>query len=148
MAMGRKDENGLTPKQEKFCQEYIATGNASEAYRRSYNTERYTPKSINENASRLLAEAKVLSRVNKLRADIAARHELTVDDIIAELDEARVISKEDRNGSVMVSASMSKAKLLGMVTEKKDVTIHQVFEQMEDDALDEFIAERLSDEAY
>ena len=28
---------GLTPKQEKFCQLYIELGNASEAYRQSYD---------------------------------------------------------------------------------------------------------------
>ena len=27
----------LTPKQRKFCEEYVTTGNGSEAYRRAYD---------------------------------------------------------------------------------------------------------------
>ena len=67
----------LTPKQEKFCNLYIETGNASEAYRGSYNVLDTTKdKSVWENASRLLADVKVLSRVNELKEVAKEKHSI------------------------------------------------------------------------
>lgn len=56
----------LTPKQETFCQEYIKCGNASEAYRKAYNTENMKPESINRKASELLDNVKVTARIQEL----------------------------------------------------------------------------------
>lgn len=56
----------LTPKQEAFCLAYLETGNASEAYRRAYNASKMKPNSINVNASKLLADAKVALRLKEL----------------------------------------------------------------------------------
>ena len=39
---------------------------------------------------------------------------LTIDDLIAELDEARHIAKENCNPTAMISATMSKAKICGL----------------------------------
>ena len=46
---------------------------------------------------------------------------MTIDDLMNELEDARLIAKENGQASAMVSASMSKAKLLGMLdkTESK-----------------------------
>ena len=40
----------MTPKQENFARLYVETGNASEAYRRAYDTGRMKPETINNNA--------------------------------------------------------------------------------------------------
>lgn len=56
----------LTPKQEAFCLVYLKTGNASEAYRQAYNAANMKPDSINVNASKLLASAKVALRLSEL----------------------------------------------------------------------------------
>lgn len=77
--------SGLTIKQEKFCLAYVETGNASEAYRRVYNCSKWKDKSVWEKASALLANVKVKSRVDQLKADLVKRHEVTVDRIISEL---------------------------------------------------------------
>ena len=58
----------LTQKQEMFCVEYIATGNASESYRRAYQPKRMTNKSINEKASQMLAMVKIRSRIEGLNS--------------------------------------------------------------------------------
>jgi phage terminase small subunit len=76
---------GLTLKQEAFCQAYIETGNASEAYRRAYDCAKWTEKSIWEKASQMLKHVKVMPRIEELRAGILKRHEVTVDKIIGEL---------------------------------------------------------------
>lgn len=49
----------LTPKQEKFCQLYIELGNASEAYRQSYDCSKMASKTINEVAARMLTNCKI-----------------------------------------------------------------------------------------
>lgn len=74
----------LTPKQESFCQKYIETGNASEAYRQSYDAGKMLPKTVWEEASRLLADPKVSARVDELGGKHLRRHEVTVDRVIAE----------------------------------------------------------------
>ncbi len=56
----------LTPKQEIFCIEFVATGNASEAYRRAYNTGNMKPETINRNAKALTDDNKIATRVKGL----------------------------------------------------------------------------------
>lgn len=108
---------GLTPKQEAFCLAYIETGNASEAYRRSYNAKKMKTGSINVNASKLLSNANIALRVEQLRADTLQRHRLTVDDLLGELEEARskALSAMTPQCSASVTATMGKAKLLGLL---------------------------------
>lgn len=114
----------LTPKQEAFALAYVETGNASEAYRRSYNAEKMKPSVIAVKASELLANGNVAVRVAELQAAHVERHEITVDDILRELEEARALAAggEKPQPAAMVAASMGKAKLLGMLTDKTEVT--------------------------
>lgn len=57
----------LTAKQEAFCRAYIETGNASEAYRRSYDVGADTkPETVWQEASRMMADPKVGARVEAL----------------------------------------------------------------------------------
>jgi phage terminase small subunit len=74
----------LTPKQEKFCRLYIETGNASEAYRRSYDASRMASATINRKATELVAHGTITARLEELRAGHQKRHELTIDRIVAE----------------------------------------------------------------
>ena len=115
---------GLTPKQEAFALAYVETGNASEAYRRSYNAEKMKPETVNRNAKALMDNNKVATRVQELRAAHVERHEITVDDLIRELEEARSIAMagERQQPAAMVAASMGKAKLLGLLMDKTEVT--------------------------
>lgn len=57
----------LNPKQEKFCQLYVKLGNASEAYRQAYNSTA-KPESVHVRGSELLANSKVLVRVQELQS--------------------------------------------------------------------------------
>ena len=59
----------LTPKQEKFAQAYVQTGNASEAYRSSYNTKG-SASSVNRMAKEMLDNPKISSRVQEIRESI------------------------------------------------------------------------------
>lgn len=118
----------LTPKQEAFCLAYIETGNASEAYRRSYNAANMQANTITVKASQLLAQDNVSVRVAELKAAQVERLGVTVDDLIAELDEARQIAlaAAKPQSAAAVSATLGKAKLLGLLTEKIDANVKGV----------------------
>lgn len=115
---------GLTPKQEAFALAYVETGNASEAYRRAYDAERMKPAVIAVKASELLANGNVAVRVAQIQEAAAERNAVTVDDLLAELEEARAAAKggEKPQAAAMVAATMGKAKLLGFLTEKVEHT--------------------------
>lgn len=74
----------LTPKQEKFAQAYVETGNSAEAYRRAYSTKNCTEKTVWEAGSRTLSISKVSARVKELQANVLKKHEVTVDKVINE----------------------------------------------------------------
>lgn len=107
----------LTIKQETFCQKYIETGNASEAYRLSYDAEGMKPESVNRKAKELLDNVKIAARVDELRGEIQTAHGVTVSSLIAELEEARQVAKGREQGAAMVSATLGKAKLAGLDNE-------------------------------
>lgn len=103
----------MTPKQELFAQAYLETSNASEAYKRAYNTQA-NANTVNRKASQLLKHPEVIKLLADLQAIHRQRHTITIDNVIAELEEARQTAKQSGNASAMVSATMSKAKLLGL----------------------------------
>lgn len=114
----------LTIKQEKFCMVYIETGNASEAYRQAYNAENMKEASINVNASKLLTDAKIALRIKELKSGHTKRHELTIDDLVKQLEEARqvALSLDNPQCGAAISATMGTAKLLGLVVDKNETT--------------------------
>lgn len=101
---------------------YVETGNASEAYRQSYNCSNMKPESINNKAYELLKNVVITARLDELRGEHAKRHNLTIDDLITELEEARkaALSAMVVQSSASVAATMSKAKLLGFLDKKEE----------------------------
>lgn len=114
----------LTQKQENFCLKYVECGNASEAYRHAYNANGMKQTSIAVKASELLSDGNVSVRVEELRMEAAQRHRLTVDDLLNELEEARIaaLTAETVQASAATGATMGKAKLLGL---DKQIIDHQ-----------------------
>jgi hypothetical protein len=113
----------LTPKQEAFAKAYVETSNASEAYRRSYSTRTASVKTINEAASRVLADGKVYARVRELIERAAKRHDTTVDSLVCDLNDvfAKAMTGDRPQLPAAVSAVMGKAKLLGFDVQKIDL---------------------------
>lgn len=105
----------LTPKQEKFAQCVVEGMSQADAYRAAYNCKPTAkPESIQQLACRLMDNVKVRSRVEELKQRALKRHDLTVDDLIRELEEARTaaLTCETPQSSAAVAATMGKAKLL------------------------------------
>lgn len=75
----------LTVKQENFCNYYIESGNASEAYRRAYSCSKMKDEVINVKASELLNNGKISVRVSQLQAELQKRSDITKDEAVQEL---------------------------------------------------------------
>ena len=67
-----------------------------------------------------MAGVKVYSRVDALRQKATERHLLNVEDILRELEEARIMAATGERPQVgaMVAATMGKAKVLGLASDK------------------------------
>lgn len=72
----------LTIKQENFCNYYVETGNASEAYRRAYSCAKMKDETVNRNAIQLLNYNKITTRVSELQAEQKAKSDITKEEII------------------------------------------------------------------
>lgn len=118
----------LTPKREAFCRAYVETGNASEAYRRSYAADGMKPATINVKACELMGNGNVRVRIEELRKPIMERHNVTVDSLVLELEEARqaALNAETPQTGAAVSATMGKAKLCGLDKQVIDHTLRIV----------------------
>ena len=81
----------LTPKQEAFVRFYIETGNASEAYRRAYNTSKMKPATIKRSAHELLENHNVTATIADLHSKAADK---------AVLDKAWVLDRLMRNARI------------------------------------------------
>ncbi|MDP8162189.1 terminase small subunit [Pasteurella skyensis] len=105
----------LTPKQELFCEKYIELGNASEAYRQSYNAENMKDDTVHRKAFDLLENGKITARLNELRKEHLKRHNITVDSLILDLERVfnEAMDRDNPNFSSAVSAKMGQAKILG-----------------------------------
>lgn len=103
----------MTPKQELFAQAYLEIGNASEAYRRAYNTQA-NANTVNRKASQLLKHPEVSTYIIEQRAAQRKKHKLTIDDILHELEQTRLLALKNKQCSAAINATMSKAKLLGL----------------------------------
>ena len=115
----------LTPKQERFCREIVEGKSQADAYRTAYDAENMKPESIWTNASVLMADTKVSSRVAELKQEAARMTALTVEDLVKELEEARnaALGANNPQSAAAVAATMGKAKLLGLAIDKIDATV-------------------------
>lgn len=101
---------------EKFAQELAKGQTAGEAYVLAGYVEN------DGNSIRLKGNERIAARVKELQEAAAERVEITIHDIADQLDEDRVFAKECKAPSACVSATMGKAKVLGLVVDKNELT--------------------------
>jgi phage terminase small subunit len=115
----------LTLKQQNFCMAYVENqGNASEAYRQTYNAGKMQNHVIKVKASELIrdgAGGNVAVTIKELQNENRKRHAVTVESLTNELDEARALAKTEGQAAAMVAASNGKAKLHGLLIDKTEV---------------------------
>ena len=109
----------MTPKQADFVRWYFELGNASEAYRRAYNS---TGKlnTLHRKANDLLKHPVIKAEVIAMQEQARERNQVTIDNVVDELEEARQVAKQSGNAAAMVSATLGKAKVLGLVVDKQE----------------------------
>ncbi len=98
---------------EKFAQERAKGKTADDAY------EEAGFKPHRGNASRLSANESILVRVAEIQGRAAERAAVTIQSLTDELEEARGIAVAEKQSSAAVAATMGKAKLHGLLIDKK-----------------------------
>lgn len=106
----------LTEKEEKFARAFIETGSKSDAYRQAYKIGTMSDQVISSKAYEVSVKPMVAARIDELRESARERHKITVDTLLAELEENRqaALCAETPQASAATAATMGKAKLLGL----------------------------------
>jgi len=104
----------LTVKQESFCLAFLETGNASEAYRRSYDCKKMKPESINRKAKELSDNGKIAARIEELRAPVRQRAQITLEQHLSDLQRLRDLAEGEGKYSAAVTAEVSRGKASGL----------------------------------
>lgn len=108
----------LTQKQEGFCLDYVATGNATEAYRRNYATEAQKESTVNRNAKALIDDSKISARIEDLRKPIREKACLTLEEHLNTLQRLRDKAEEAAQFTAAITAETNRGKASGLYTEK------------------------------
>jgi phage terminase small subunit len=109
----------MTPKQADFVRWYFELSNASEAYKRAYNSHA-KPNTLHRKANDLLKHPIIKAEVIAMQEQARERNQVTIDNVVDELEEARQVAKQSGNAAAMVSATLGKAKVLGLVVDKQE----------------------------
>ena len=112
---GAQPADALTEKQDAFALAYFETGNAAEAYRRSYDVRENARDSwIYVEACQLLDNPQIARRLEGLRAEAERLSIYTRQQAMDEYEKARSVAEAAVNPSAMVSAINGKVKLWGL----------------------------------
>ena len=114
----------LTPQREKFAQAVASGMNQSDAYREAFKVRAGTKlSSINVNASKLMADTKVLQRVEELRAPIAKRAQITLESHLEDLQRLRNMAVKAEQFGAAITAEVARGKAAGIVVEKGSINL-------------------------
>jgi phage terminase small subunit len=89
--------------------------NQSDAYRAAYKVRESTkPESVNQNASRLMADINISSRVDELRKPIVKAAQLTLEAHLNDLKGLRNMATKAEQYSAAISAEVARGKAAGL----------------------------------
>ena len=88
----------LTPKQERFCEEYLVDLNATQAAIRAG----YSEKAARVQAAKMLTKANIQEKIAELQKEQSKRTEITADKVLAEL---AIIAFADRTEIAKITES-------------------------------------------
>ena len=72
----------LTKKQEMFCQEVVKQDTYSAAYRIAYDCSKWNDESVNVEASKAMADPKIILRVNELKKKVEEKALYTIEESV------------------------------------------------------------------
>jgi hypothetical protein len=112
----------LTAKQEAFALGVVEGKTQADAYREAYPGSRnWKPETVWARASELMADGKVSGRVNELREQIAERHHVTQDELVAMARKAYDLAERREESSAMTQATLAIAKITGHLDRKPEM---------------------------
>ena len=118
----------LTPKQEAFAQAIVTGVNQSDAYRAAYKVKPGTkPESVNQNASRIMANVNVMSRVAELRLSVAKKAQITLESHLDDLMRLRNMAAKEKQYSAAIAAEVARGKASGVHVEKTQADVSVTF---------------------
>jgi phage terminase small subunit len=116
-------------KRERFCQLRLEGKTLEQAYAGAgYNPSKPA-------ASRMAKMADIVQRMKELHVHALNRAEVTVESIAQQLDADRALAYKLKNPSAAVAASMGKAKLYGLITDRQAVQVTHNYAQMSEEEL-------------
>jgi phage terminase small subunit len=120
-------------KHELFCQHLALGKTATEAY------EMAGYKPSRSNASVLKANQNISDRLSEIlqqsERKVVQQIESTRESLLAELEEARQTARDRGNASAMVSATIGKARVLGLIIDRREVGDAGAFDSLTDEEL-------------
>lgn len=135
----------LTDKQARFIDEYLIDSNATQAAIRAG----YSVDSARQLGSDTLSKPYIQDAIAEGRAKIAERNAITIDDLLNELEQARTaaLTSETAQSSAAVAATMGKAKMLGFLTDKTELSgsVHQEISNLTPEQVIERMSEKRND---
>ena len=145
-ALPKSGKPKLTLKQERFIKELpTADSLADAAIKAGYDCTRESATVI---ACQNLGKLSIQQGLEAQQAEIQARHELTQDSIIQELQDAKEESRKKGNTSAMVAAILGKAKVAGLLIDKHEDVTNRPPAEVIDSILDNPEAVRAIRERY
>ena len=113
----------MTPKQTKFLANYLACGNASEAYRLAYDAKRMKPETVNSRAHDLLRHGQIAASIEAAHAKLVSDAVITVEGLTKELLDTAAEARGGEMPGAAVMAYRVVARLHGLdVKRVQDVT--------------------------
>ncbi len=111
----------LTPKQAKFVREYMIDLNATRAAIRAG----YSKKTAHSSGPRLLENVDVKLAISKLTVKQVDKAELTVEKVLANIEELRQAGYETGQLAASSSAVKMQAQYLAMLTDKQQIDVKE-----------------------
>ncbi len=131
----------LTIKQENFCLAYIETGNATEAYRRSYDSTNMKETTINRSAKELLDNPNITARLAELRKPVIERAQITLEQHLNDLKALRDTAWASEKYGPAIQAEIARGKASGHYIERVETGNPGDFDKVGDDELERSINE-------
>lgn len=120
-----KQNRKLTIKQLKFCHNVVkCEGNASEAYRQSYDAVTSNNKTIWKEAQRLIQNPLVTPMIENLQEKLQNKLVITTETQIQKLQDIYIDAMADKEYAPAISAINSQSKHLGLIADKPSTTIN------------------------
>lgn len=113
----------LSPQRERFAQEVASGKNQSASYRIAYpKSIKWKPEVVQQKASWLMSDGRVLARVEELRRPILEKVGLTLEEHLNKLASLRDKAEEEGRFAAAITAETNRGKAAGLYKDRLEVS--------------------------